>query len=311
MVERRSCTDIPSLVIFICVVIIWLALGIYSFTVGWPGILTSPKDSVGSRCGIDSHVIEKPLLFYFDILDCDLQSVAHFYCQSPSICVESCPTTTFFSSKDSKTKKLYCFYGIDSFDNKKCAKWYVPSVVYKQRCIPRSINIDTLKQINEERNQSITLGKFQNVIKRAKFMELFRYYGHHAIYNIIRSWWKFFFTALVTGIICVMYVFLLGLAPTVMFLLSTICVSILLCFGIYVSTRKYGIFSGQESDKSNLFADYDSTIWYIAIIILSILLFCICITLCLENLSMSKTLKVTKACGKILQSNIDLLILPF
>lgn len=49
---------------------------------GDPNILLVPKDSQGARCGLDSHVYNKPYLFFFDLTKCI----------GPQVLISGCPT---------------------------------------------------------------------------------------------------------------------------------------------------------------------------------------------------------------------------
>lgn len=54
-----------------------------------------PTDSQGLQCGVDSQVLGKPYLMFFDLQKCIDPLVPIHGCPTPQVCVEQCPQTTF------------------------------------------------------------------------------------------------------------------------------------------------------------------------------------------------------------------------
>lgn len=54
-----------------------------------------PTDSQGLQCGVDSQVLGKPFLMFFDLQKCIDPLVPINGCPTPQVCVEKCPQTTF------------------------------------------------------------------------------------------------------------------------------------------------------------------------------------------------------------------------
>lgn len=121
-----------------------------------------PKDSQGSRCGLDSHVANKPYLFFFDLTKCLHPQVPFRGCPTQQVsytfhiitifrirkllnymivlqvCVEKCPKNVFIFPESTYSKEnMICVNNekpVSSslaehlVDAGKCARWYLPSV---------------------------------------------------------------------------------------------------------------------------------------------------------------------------------------
>lgn len=109
--------------------------------------LLVPSDSYGRRCGVDSEVVKKPYLLFFNIEKCISPLVPINGCPTPQVCVEECPTKSFFFIRDKCTNlnlneiinDLICIRGFNkqeiktcddvntSVNSEHCARWYLPS----------------------------------------------------------------------------------------------------------------------------------------------------------------------------------------
>lgn len=106
-----------------------------------------PSDSSGRRCGVDSEVVKKPYLLFFNIEKCISPLVPINGCPTPQVCVEECPTKMFFFHRDKCTngnlneiiENLICIRDVDKrviktcddvdklVNSEHCARWYLPS----------------------------------------------------------------------------------------------------------------------------------------------------------------------------------------
>lgn len=105
-----------------------------------------PTDTEGRKCGIDSVVIDKPYLFFFDLAKCVDASVPFVGCRTPQVCVSECPKTDFLFDRskclqdfDGTLNRLICRLDVDKrqlrtcndiethINDEKCAKWYLES----------------------------------------------------------------------------------------------------------------------------------------------------------------------------------------
>uniref|UniRef100_A0A674NF35 Choline transporter-like protein n=1 Tax=Takifugu rubripes TaxID=31033 RepID=A0A674NF35_TAKRU len=87
-IKKRGCTDIVCCVLFMAVVLGYLAVGILAWLYGDPRQVLYPKDSTGWFCGIGKNA-DRPHLFYFDILKC----ATTFNVMAAALNGLQCPTT--------------------------------------------------------------------------------------------------------------------------------------------------------------------------------------------------------------------------
>lgn len=90
--KRHNCSDIICLILFIIFCLAQLVLSILIYIQpGDPRNLLYPHDSNGNLCsGSTSN------LFYFNIIECASASSLVTGCTTPTRCVSSCPTSTYF-----------------------------------------------------------------------------------------------------------------------------------------------------------------------------------------------------------------------
>uniref|UniRef100_K7FQ65 Solute carrier family 44 member 5 n=1 Tax=Pelodiscus sinensis TaxID=13735 RepID=K7FQ65_PELSI len=92
-IHNRHCTDVLCCVIFIVVILGYIALGILAWVHGDPRKVVYPTDSYGQFCGQKDTVNEnKTILFYFNILKCASPIVLiNLQCPTTQLCVSKCP----------------------------------------------------------------------------------------------------------------------------------------------------------------------------------------------------------------------------
>uniref|UniRef100_A0A8P4G124 Choline transporter-like protein n=1 Tax=Dicentrarchus labrax TaxID=13489 RepID=A0A8P4G124_DICLA len=92
-VRRRSCTDVLCCLIFILVILSYVALGIVAWLHGDPKKVLHPTDSYGQFCGQKgTSNAKKPILFYFNILKCTNPTILiNLQCPTTQMCVSKCP----------------------------------------------------------------------------------------------------------------------------------------------------------------------------------------------------------------------------
>lgn len=110
--------------------------------------LLVPTDSNGRKCGIDNGVVNKPYLVFFNLEKCIDPTVPIYGCQTPQVCVEQCPSTSFiydeYKCNDGKIpelrNQLICKLEVDKerqiqscadisrlIQKEDCARWYLQS----------------------------------------------------------------------------------------------------------------------------------------------------------------------------------------
>ncbi|XP_072304275.1 choline transporter-like protein 4 [Eucyclogobius newberryi] len=126
--KNRSCTDIICCVLFILVVLGYLAVGVLAWLYGDPRHVLYPRNSTGWFCGVGPNK-DRPNLFYFDMIKCatavNIMATAlnGFQCPTTQVCVKECPSK---------------FWGVGILDLSK-----PPSQVFDANlCVP-SLNLKT------------------------------------------------------------------------------------------------------------------------------------------------------------------------
>uniref|UniRef100_A0A8C6SZC4 Choline transporter-like protein n=1 Tax=Neogobius melanostomus TaxID=47308 RepID=A0A8C6SZC4_9GOBI len=131
----RSCTDIICCILFVLVILGYLAVGILAWLYGDPRHVLYPKNSTGSFCGTGQNK-DRPNLFYFDMIRCATSSfnilanpANGFQCPTTQVCVKECPRK---------------FWGVGPLDLLK-----KPSEVFvnPELCVPY-LNLNTTEVVN-------------------------------------------------------------------------------------------------------------------------------------------------------------------
>ncbi|XP_019726407.1 choline transporter-like protein 4 isoform X2 [Hippocampus comes] len=140
-IKKRGCTDIICCVVFMTVLLGYIAVGIVAWLYGDPRQVLYPKNSTGWFCGTGPN-INRPALFYLDIVKCatgfNVMAAAlnGFQCPTTQICVEKCPTD---------------FTAVSPLDYAPNVK---PTNVFKQSLCAPSLNLShtdmTVKEIVEK-----------------------------------------------------------------------------------------------------------------------------------------------------------------
>ncbi|XP_049698461.2 choline transporter-like 2 isoform X1 [Helicoverpa armigera] len=167
-IHNRSCTDVLWLILFILFLGVWGYVGYYGMTHGSVQKLLAPIDSTGKRCGLDSGLIDKPYLVFFDISKCLSPGTPIVGCPTPQVCVNQCPTETKIFDKEMTESNflqyrpsMVCTADInvntltyaqarDYITQNKCASYVLQSQAVLSRCIG---DLSTL-QCQGDRNPS-------------------------------------------------------------------------------------------------------------------------------------------------------------
>lgn len=152
--RKRSCTDVPCLLLFLAFLGAWAFIAQYAIRNGDLNKLVVPTDSFNKKCGIDSGVLNKKFLFFFNLDKCIDPLVPITGCPTPQVCVEQCPQQTFIWD-NAKTQltfaqikpRLICITEADkdalqskddiqkAIDEERCARWYIKSAPFLSRCM--------------------------------------------------------------------------------------------------------------------------------------------------------------------------------
>lgn len=159
-IHNRSCTDIICCVLFMVVLLGYIAVGILAWLYGDPRHVLNPRNSTGMFCGIGPNE-GKPYVFYFDLLKCvtgtNLMAAAlnGLQCPTTQVCVKQCPNKFWVLSPlayvpHGKPKDFFeqefCVPSINLTttplsvtqikDSEMCPFFYTPTKPVLGRCLP-------------------------------------------------------------------------------------------------------------------------------------------------------------------------------
>ncbi|XP_077286945.1 choline transporter-like 2 isoform X4 [Arctopsyche grandis] len=251
--HRRSCTDLLCLLIFVVFLACWGATSAYAIMHGDVRRLLVPTDSDGLKCGLDSSVIDKPYLVFFDMTKCISPTVPINGCPTKQVCVKECPNTMILriiidTWTDSKIKemrdKFVCKYHVDKtaidsktkilklMDEEECAENIFESKSTSKRCLPvQFTDFTQLTAFTEE--QIARLEENMNILARINEM------GTMIVEDLVNARWWIVFSLFVVMIICLIYIALMRwiAAPIVWF--SIFGVVAILSYSIYLAYNRY------------------------------------------------------------------------
>lgn len=284
--SKRSCTDIPCLLLFIAFLAGWGAVAYYALHHGDLDRLLVPTDSNGLKCGVDSEVQKEPYLVFFDITECAKYDVPLYGCKTPQVCVKECPTEDFTfvtnlcnaNSLASIRSKLICDHTVQKdqlgcndiqslIDRGRCARYYLKSVPFSKRCLP---NLETIKDIDK------------NIIEGVVNIKLLAGTGQMVVEDILQSWRMVIVFLVVSLIASLIFITMLRWIAKPMVWISILGVIAALCYGVYYSYEQYQYISQHPVESHvNVSPNLSSLInswfksdrtWLWILIILSIIL---------------------------------------
>uniref|UniRef100_A0A669E931 Choline transporter-like protein n=1 Tax=Oreochromis niloticus TaxID=8128 RepID=A0A669E931_ORENI len=150
-VQNRSCTDVVCCVIFVIVILGYIALGTVAWIHGDPRKVVYPTDSRGQFCGQQNTPnANKAILFYFNMLKCANPAVLiNLQCPTTQLCVSKCPDrfATLLDAMNTKNWEYYKQFCKPGFEigsksvrevirDEDCPSMIVPSRPFLQRCFP-------------------------------------------------------------------------------------------------------------------------------------------------------------------------------
>ncbi|XP_055621858.1 choline transporter-like 2 isoform X3 [Toxorhynchites rutilus septentrionalis] len=285
--SKRSCTDIPCLLLFVAFLVGWGAVAYYALRNGDLDRLLVPTDSNGLKCGVDSEVLKEPYLVFFDITECAKYDVPLYGCKTPQVCVSECPNENFRfeqqycnpSTLKTLQSKLICEHTVHKdqlscediqvyIDRGRCAKYYLKSVPFSRRCLP------DLQTNGEEIKQDIINGVLN--------IKLFAGTGQMVVEDILETWKLVIIFMLLSLLASLIFITMLRWIAKPMVWISILGVIAALCYGVYYSYSQYSYIRAHPVEShinvspnlSSLFESWfksDRT-WLWILVILSIIL---------------------------------------
>lgn len=279
-INKRSCTDVICLLLFLVFLGAWIAVAVYAFANGNPQRLIYPSNSDGEICGRGNYT-EKAKLLFFDLSRCArLSSVTG--CPTPQVCVKECPSdfgrpwVEIDDSKNSQTdikRRMFPFCSPKMTESqitddsitvknlirqKICPPWWVPSKTLLGRCIPSfqttednqpMTNETVIIDSNETPENEVVSG---GVLKKAvnyigKLIDV-RSFGERIYSDLATTWWMILLALVLATVLSLVWIVLMRYVAAVMVWTSLILSVLLLCVGIVYCYFRYD----QLKDNPNL-----------------------------------------------------------
>ncbi|XP_037642162.1 choline transporter-like protein 5-A [Sebastes umbrosus] len=258
-VRRRSCTDILCCLIFIIVILAYVALGIVAWLHGDPRKVLHPTDSYGQFCGQKgTSNAKKPILFYFNILKCANPAILiNLQCPTTQMCVSKCPdkfaTYTEMQLQHKLSKSYWEYYrqfckpGFNNPDkpvtqvlrDEDCPSMIVPSRPFLQRCLPDFITLNgTVTVANRtsfkdalEMARSVT--ELQHAAKGITGLVDTKELGMKIVEDYAKSWTWILIGLLISLGVSLIFILLLRFTAGLLLWTTIITVILLLAYGMW------------------------------------------------------------------------------
>lgn len=322
--KRRSCTDVLCLLLLLVFIGCWIGIGLYAFINGNPDVLLVPMDSQGARCGLDSHVRDKPYLFFFDLTKC-LQPIPFTGCNTPQVCVKQCPQTLFLLDNTNyyRPEDMICTNDVRPPMTKnealrlvsdgKCARWYLHSESVEKRCLPNIFSQNDLAQLTNI-GSNVTVEMLQKVRNSIKSLVDFEQIGNNVVDDIMHSWWLILLGLALAMLVCIIYIVLMRWIAAVMVWLSMVGVLVVLSFGIYQCHKNYVYYKEHKvyTDTSPWYQSllYKPGTWMTLLIITSVILAIVVLLLIFLRKRIVLAISLIKEASKAVSSVTASLFFP-
>ncbi|XP_037914056.1 choline transporter-like 2 isoform X4 [Hermetia illucens] len=289
---KRSCTDVLCLIIFVVFLILWSYIAYFAIGHGDLEKLLVPVDSQGYRCGVDSPVLDKPYLFFFNLEKCISPLVPITGCPTPQVCVKECPNQMFIyetykGSFEELKSKLICQTDKDkenikdmtdaknAIQENRCASWYIPSVPLSRRCLPQN-TADILELVKA---LHLYPADFEKALEQVKLLANINGLGQLIVEDLTESWPVMAIGLILAMILSLVFIAVMRWLAKPMVWLSILGVLGLLGFGIYscvtlfIYYRDHPVRTAVSPNLAAYIRSWgtDKITWLILTIILSIL----------------------------------------
>ncbi|XP_049458988.1 choline transporter-like protein 4 [Epinephelus fuscoguttatus] len=164
--KKRGCTDIICCILFMAVILGYIAVGILAWLFGDPRHVLYPRNSTGWFCGIGPNE-GRPNLLYMDILKCATSinvmatALNGLQCPTTQVCVEKCPTEfwavgiqAYFQKPAEVFNQSLCVPSLDLaktdlsvkdiVDKELCPFFSMPTNSILGRCLPDIFKLDKI-----------------------------------------------------------------------------------------------------------------------------------------------------------------------
>ncbi|XP_008297699.1 choline transporter-like protein 5-B [Stegastes partitus] len=269
-VQNRSCTDVVCCVIFVIVILGYIALGTVAWIHGDPRKVVYPTDSHGQFCGQqDTPNANKAILFYFNMLKCANPAVLiNLQCPTTQLCVSKCPDrfATLLDARNTKNWEYYKQFCKPGFEigskstgevirDEDCPSMIVPSRPFLQRCFPDFIRRDGIltvanqtifkdgdnnkRSVNDLKDAAIGIASLLNA--KEVGMKIFEDYAN--------SWIWILIGLVITMVVSLVFIMLLRFTAGVLLWLIIFGVITAVGYGIWHCYWEYSSLSGKPGSN--------------------------------------------------------------
>ncbi|XP_040910970.1 choline transporter-like protein 5-A isoform X3 [Toxotes jaculatrix] len=264
-VSRRSCTDVLCCLIFIIVILSYLALGIVAWIHGDPRKVLHPTDSYGQFCGQKGTPnAKKPILFYFNILKCANPAILiNLQCPTTQMCVSQCPDKFATYSEMQLQHKLnrsyweyykqFCKPGFNNPDkpvsqvlrDEDCPSMIIPSRPFLQRCLPDFITLNgTVTVANRTRFKDAlemprSVTELQHAAKGITGLVDTKEMGMKIMEDYAKSWAWILIGLLISLAVSLVFILLLRFTAGLLLWATIITVILLLAYGMWYCSMEW------------------------------------------------------------------------
>uniref|UniRef100_A0A8C2X7P3 Choline transporter-like protein n=1 Tax=Cyclopterus lumpus TaxID=8103 RepID=A0A8C2X7P3_CYCLU len=251
----RSCTDILCCLIFIIVILSYVALGIVAWLHGDPRKVLHPTDSYGQFCGQKGTSNEKkPILFYFNILKCANPAILiNLQCPTTQMCVSKCPdkfaTYTEMQLQHKLGKSYWEYYrqfckpGFNNPDkvlrDEDCPSMIVPSRLFLQRCLPDfitqngTVTVANRTSFKDALEMARSVTELQHAAKGITGLVDTKELGMKIVEDYAKSWAWILIGLLISMAVSLLFILLLRFTAGLLLWTTIITVILLLAYGMW------------------------------------------------------------------------------
>uniref|UniRef100_A0A673ACI0 Choline transporter-like protein n=1 Tax=Sphaeramia orbicularis TaxID=375764 RepID=A0A673ACI0_9TELE len=255
----RSCTDMLCCLIFIIVILSYVALGIVAWLHGDPRKVLHPTDSYGQFCGQKGTPNEKkPILFYFNILKCANPAILiNLQCPTTQMCVSKCPdkfaTYTEMQLQHKLSRSYWDYYRefckpgfntpnkvlVPVLRDEDCPSMIVPSRPFLQRCLPDFITLNgTVTVANRTRFKDAletarSVTELQDAAKGITGLVDTKELGMKVVEDYTKSWVWILIGLLISLVVSLVFILLLRFTAGLLLWVTIFTVIVMLAYGMW------------------------------------------------------------------------------
>lgn len=270
-IHNRHCTDVLCCVLFVVVILGYIALGVVAWVHGDPKKVVYPTDSRGQFCGQKGSINEnKTILFYFNILKCASPVVlTTLQCPTKQLCVTKCPNR-FASYMDATTPfrvnkpyweyyRQFCQPGFNNprkpvsqvMRDEDCPSMIIPSRPFLRRCFPDFTTRNGILTVGNKTTFRDGHGKVRNVTilrdaaKGINHVLDAREVGMKIFEDYTNSWFWILIGLVITMLVSLLFILLLRFTAGVLFWFVIVAVIGVIGYGIWHSYWEYSSLKGK------------------------------------------------------------------